>query len=71
MLPAEFAVLIHLEPVRIILLVFLRVVIALFALCAGQYDFYSHDGTSRCTEKYWNLWDSGLPRKGRKKNTPF
>lgn len=34
-LPAETAVLVHLKSVRIILLVFHSVVVALFALCAG------------------------------------
>ena len=41
MLLAESAVLVHLQPVRIILLVFHSVVIALFALCAGPVS-YTH-----------------------------
>ncbi len=56
-LPAESAELIHLKSVRVVFLVFHCVVIALFALCACQCHFNSHDGTSRftvirCTLRY-------------------
>jgi hypothetical protein len=69
----ESAVLVHLKPVRIILLVLHRVVVSLFALCAGQCNFNSHDGTSRCTEKYLGLkkTSASLILKGRKKITPL
>ena len=43
---AESAILVHLKSVRVILFVFDRVIIALFALCASQSNLYSHDGTS-------------------------
>ena len=46
-LAAEAAVLVHFQPVRIVLLVFHGVVVALLALGAGQGDFDSHNGTSR------------------------
>ena len=46
MLLAEPAVLVHFNSVRIVLLVLLGVVVALFALRASQGDFYSHFGTS-------------------------
>ncbi len=46
MLLAELAVLVHLKSVGIVLLVFLCVVVALFALCASQCYLYSHIGTS-------------------------
>ena len=39
---AETAILVHFQPVRIILLVFHRVVVALLALAASQSDFYPH-----------------------------
>ena len=42
MLLAETAILLHLEPVRAVLLVLHGVVVALFALSAGQGDFHSH-----------------------------
>ena len=44
--PAETTILVHFEPVRIVLLVLHGVVVALFALCAGQSNFDSHIGTS-------------------------
>jgi hypothetical protein len=50
MLFAEPAVFVHLKPVGIVFLVLHGVVVALFALCAGQGNFDSHDGTSRLTE---------------------
>lgn len=43
---AESAILIHLQPVRRVLLVFLRVVVALLAFRASECDFDSHFGTS-------------------------
>jgi hypothetical protein len=46
MLFAELAVLVHFDPVRVILFVLLCVVIALFALRAGECDLNSHIGTS-------------------------
>lgn len=46
MLPAETAVLVHLQPVRCVLLVFNSVVVALLAFCASKSNLYSHDGTS-------------------------
>lgn len=42
MLLAEPAVLVHFNSVRIVLLVLLGVVVALFALRAGQGDLHSH-----------------------------
>ena len=47
---AESAILVHLETIRIVLLVLHGVVVALFALRAGQGDFDSHNGTSRFSE---------------------
>ena len=41
-LAAEPAILVHFQSVRVVLLVFHRVVVALFALCAGESDFDSH-----------------------------
>jgi hypothetical protein len=46
-LAAEPAVLVHFQPVRVILLVFHGVVVALLAFCAGKCYFDSHNGTSR------------------------
>ena len=46
MLSAKLAVLVHFKPVRIILLVLLGVVIALFAVRTSQCYLYSHIGTS-------------------------
>jgi len=46
MLPAETAVLVHLQPVRCVLLVFHCVVIALFAFGARKCDFNSFTGSS-------------------------
>lgn len=46
MLPAETAVLVHLQPVRCVLLVFNSVVVALLAFHASKSNLYSHDGTS-------------------------
>ena len=43
----ETAILVHFKSVRTVLLVLHCVVITLFALCAGQCDFNSHNGTSR------------------------
>lgn len=42
MLSAELAVLVHFEPVGIVLLVLFGIVIALFAFRAGQCYLYSH-----------------------------
>jgi hypothetical protein len=39
---AESAVLVHLKSVRVVLFVLHCVVVTLFALCAGQGNFYSH-----------------------------
>ena len=46
MLPAETAVLVQLETIRIILFVLFRVVVSLLALTARQGNFNSHIGTS-------------------------
>ena len=46
MLFAELAVLVHFKSVRVVLLVFLGVVIALLAFCASHCYLYSHIGTS-------------------------
>lgn len=71
MLPAEFAILVHFKSVGIVLLVFLLVVVALFALCASKYYFNSHNGTSRFTEKIWGLSYTPASLKNRhKKRTP-
>jgi hypothetical protein len=43
---AEAAILFHLKSIGIVLLVLGHVVVALFALCAGECDFDSHFGTS-------------------------
>ena len=43
MLPAERAVLLHLETVRVVLLVFHGVVVSVLALAASQSDLYAHD----------------------------
>ena len=43
---AESAILVHLQPVRRVFLVFLRVVVALLAFRASECDFDSHFGTS-------------------------
>ena len=45
-LPAESAVLLHFETVRIVLLVLHGVVVSLLALRASQSDFNAHNGTS-------------------------
>ena len=52
-LTAETTIFIHLESVRIVLLVFGSVVVALLALCTSQCDFNSHNGTSRFTEIFF------------------
>ncbi len=39
---AELAILFHFDAVRVVLLVLLRDVIALFAICASQGHIYSH-----------------------------
>jgi hypothetical protein len=70
----ESAVLVHLKPVRVILFILHRVIIALFALSAGQSYFHSHNGTSRNTEKFLapNLRSCGLPQgKRMQKNNPI
>lgn len=41
MTAAESAILLHLKTLRIILLVFLRAVISLFALCTSKHDFFA------------------------------
>ena len=45
MLSAEFAVLVHLKSVGVVLFDFHRVVVSLLALGAGKCDFYSHSFT--------------------------
>ena len=55
MLSAEPAILVHFKSVRIVFLVFHRVVVALFAFCACKCDFYSHNGTSRFTEIFFSF----------------
>ncbi len=45
-LVTEFAMLHHFDPVRVILLVLLRNIVAMLALGAGQCNLYSHIGTS-------------------------
>ena len=59
---AETTILVHLESVRIVLLVFHCVVVALLALSAGECNFYSHDGTSRFTE----IFDAIVPVRQRR-----
>ena len=49
---AESAILVHFKSVRIILLVFHRVVVALLTFCASECDFNSHDGTSVLRKKF-------------------
>jgi hypothetical protein len=46
MLPAEPAILVHLQAVRCVLLIFCGVVVALFALCASKGNPDCHNGTS-------------------------
>ena len=60
-LPAETTILVHFEPVRIVLLVFHRVVVALFALCACQSNLDSHFGTSRSFGFFASLDFGGDP----------
>lgn len=43
---AESAVLLHLETVRVVLLVLHGIVVSLLALRASQSDFHAHNGTS-------------------------
>ena len=50
-LTAEPAILVHFQPVGIVLLVFHGVVVALLAFRAGQGDFDSHNGTSDSSRK--------------------
>lgn len=45
-LPAESAILLHLETVRVILLILHGIVVSLLALRASQSDFNAHNGTS-------------------------
>ena len=52
-LSAEPAILVHFEPVWVILLVFHCVVVALLAFSASQSNFNSHNGTSRFTEIFF------------------
>ena len=69
---AEPAVLIHFKSVRVILLVFHCVVVALFALCASECDLNSHDGTSRFTEIFLVfrfVARKALASLGRRQNT--
>ena len=49
----ESTILVHFESVRIVLLVFHCVVVALLAFCASECDFNSHNGTSRFTEIFF------------------
>ena len=42
MLPAEGAVLVHLQTIGVVLLVLYRVVVSLLALVAAQRDLYAH-----------------------------
>ncbi len=58
-LSAKSAILVHLKPIGIVLLVFNCVVIALLAFRASQGNFDSHDGTSRFTEIF------SLPQPGK------
>ena len=46
MLFAEAAILVHLKTIRVVLLVFERVVIALLAIVAREGDLRTHYGTS-------------------------
>lgn len=46
----EPAIFIHFQSVRVVLLVFHCVVVALLAVCASKCDFDSHNGTSRWSE---------------------
>jgi hypothetical protein len=45
-LAAETAILLEFESVGVVLLVFLRVVVTLFAFAAGKSNLHSHIGTS-------------------------
>lgn len=66
MLLAEPAVLVHFNSVRIVLLVLLGVVVALFALSAGKGDFHSH--SSAPPFGFFSLPRSRrAPEKGTKK----
>ena len=62
---AETTILLHFQPVGIVLLVFHLVVVALLAFRASQGDLDSHDGTSRNLRNKFSL-----PHQGKKIN-PF
>jgi hypothetical protein len=49
---AEPAILVHFKSVGIVFLVFCGIVVSLLAFRASQGNLYSHDGTSRFTEKF-------------------
>lgn len=53
-LSAELAIFVHFKSVRIVFLVFHRVVVALLTLSAGKRNFNSHNGTSRFTEIFYS-----------------
>ena len=55
MLLAEPAVLVHFNSVRIVLLVLLGVVVALFALRAGKGDLHSHFSAPPIFLPFWAL----------------
>ena len=63
---AEPAILVHLKPIRIVLLVFHCVVVALLTFCASKCDFNSHNGTSRFTEIFFAF--TSTPKKRRRKS---
>ena len=54
-LAAEAAVLGELQPIGVVLLVLERVVVPLFALGAGQCDFYAHDFHLHCVFAFYTV----------------
>ena len=71
MLFAEAAILVHLQAIRIVLLVFHRVVVALLAFRASQSDLHSHNGTSMFLEIDKPPSSGTTRKKARKKITPY
>jgi hypothetical protein len=62
-LAAKPAIFIHFKPIRVVFLVFYRVVVALLAFRTGKRDFNSHvDGYLRITENFTpSFWIGAAP----------
>ena len=67
---AEPAILVHFKPIRIVLLVFHCVVVALLTFCASKCDFNSHNGTSRFTEIFFAFTLTPNKRRRKSKRLP-